>query len=260
LGKFQDDTSLNRQKLSYSSPGRTFFGKKIAAIPAHNLSIATLGCFILWLGWFGFNPGSALAANPQQIAHILLTTNMSAAMGGLVATITSWFYFSKPDLSFLINGVLAGAVAITASCPFVSIAHATIIGAIAGIIVVFCVLFLEKLEIDDPVGAISVHLGCGIWGTLAVGLFSVGPNVYPWYGANLGPAKGLFLGGDFSQVFAQLTGIVSVGIFTALFSLIAWLMIQMTIGLRVSQEEEIEGLDLSEHGMSAYEFEIDDME
>jgi Amt family ammonium transporter len=260
LGKYQDDGKLDRQRLSYSPQSRSVFGKKIVAIPGHNLSISTLGALILWLGWFGFNCGSTLAADPPAITHILLTTNMAAATGGLAATITSWVYFGKPDLSFLINGILAGAVSITASCAFVNIAHATIIGTVAGVIVVFSAVFLDKLEIDDPVGAISVHLICGIWGTLAVGLFSVGPNIYPWYGENHGPGKGLFLGGGLNQIFAQVIGIVSVGVFTALFSLFAWSIIKLTIGLRVSQDEEIEGLDLSEHSMSAYEYEISEKE
>lgn len=253
LGKYQEDGSFYAGKLSNSSQGRSRFGRKIVAIPAHNLSIAALGGLILWLGWFGFNPGSMLAANPPAIAHIFLTTNMSAAMGAIAGTFTCWLYFGQPDLSFIINGILAGSVAITASCAFVSVAHAAIIGTIAGVIVVFSSVFLEKIEIDDPVGAISVHLACGIWGTLAVGLFSVGRNVYPWYVANLGPGKGLFLGGGFNQLFVQLIGVVSVGVYTALFSLLAWLVIQLTIGLRVSQEEELEGLDLSQHGMSAYD-------
>ncbi len=251
LGKYEDDRSLERGKLGYSPEGRSQFGKKINAIPGHNLAIATLGGFILWLGWFGFNPGSTLSANPQAITHILLTTNMSAATGAIAGTLTSWLYFGKPDLSFTINGILAGAVGITASCAFVSMGHASIIGTIAGVLVVLSSVTLERMEIDDPVGAISVHLTCGIWGTLAVGLFSVGPKVYPWYVE--GPAKGLFLGGGLDQIFAQLMGIVSVGIFTVLFSLVAWLIVNFTFGLRVSQQEELEGLDLSEHGMSAYD-------
>ena len=131
--------------------------------------------------------------------------------------------------------------------------YAAIIGAISGILVVVSSAFLEKREIDDPVGAVSVHLTCGIWGTLAVGLFSVGPNVYPWYVQNLGPAKGLLLGGGFTQVTSQLMGILSVGVFTTIFSLVVWLMIDFTRNLRVASEDEIEGLDLSEHGMPAYD-------
>jgi len=253
LGKYQDDGILEKKSFSYSYDNRSSFGRKITAIPAHNLGMATLGGLILWLGWFGFNSGSTLAANPQAITHILLTTNLSAAMGAIGATFTSWLYFGKPDLTFMINGVLAGLVSITASCAFVYLPYAALIGTFAGIIVVFSSIFLEKREIDDPVGAISVHLTCGIWGTLAVGLFSVGPNVYPWYTENLGPATGWLLGGGFQQLFTQLVGIVSVGIFTAILSLLAWLAIDLIIGLRVSPEDEIEGLDLSEHSMSAYD-------
>jgi ammonium transporter, Amt family len=253
LGKYFDDSNLYGGKLSPSSEGRSSAGNKINALPAHNLSIAALGSLILWLGWFGFNPGSALTANPPQITHILLTTNMAAAMGAIAGTTTSWIYFGKPDLSFMINGILAGLVGITASCAFVSVSHAALIGAIAGILVVLSSIFLEQREVDDPVGAISVHLTCGIWGTLAVGLFSVGPNVYPWYVEKLGPAKGLFLGGSFDPILTQFMGIVSVAIFTVLFSLVTWLVLDITLGLRVSEEEELEGLDLSEHGMSAYD-------
>ncbi|MGB7442138.1 MAG: ammonium transporter [Coleofasciculaceae cyanobacterium] len=255
LGKYQGESSLEKRKFSYSQEGRSSSGKKIAAMPAHNLGMAVMGCFILWLGWFGFNPGSTLAANPPIITHILLTTNMSAATGAIAATVTTWFYFGKPDLSFMINGVLAGLVGITASCAFVSVHHAILIGLVSGVIVVFSSIFLEKREIDDPVGAISVHLSCGIWGTLAVGLFSVGPNVYSWYGENSGPTKGLLLGGGFEQLFSQLIGIISVGIFTTLFSLLGWFLVDFITGMRVSPEEELEGLDLGEHGMSAYDIE-----
>lgn len=253
LGRYvQEDISATRQ-FSYFLTVTSVSGKTIRALPAHNLSIATLGAMILWLGWFGFNPGSVMAANPSAISHILLTTNLAAAAGSITATITTWLYFGKPDLSFIINGVLAGLVAITASCAYVGLAHATLIGTVAGIIVVVSSVLLEQHEIDDPVGAIAVHLACGIWGTLAVGLFSVGPNVYPWYNQKLGPAPGLFLGGGFNQLGVQLLGIIAVAVFTIIFSFSAWFLINRFIGLRVSPEEEMEGLDLSEHGMSAYE-------
>lgn len=222
------------------------------AMPAHNLSISTLGCLILWLGWFGFNPGSTLSANPEQIGHIILTTNLSAALGGIGATIASWIYLGKPDLSMIINGILAGLVGITAACAYVTIGSAAIIGLIAGVIVVFSVTVLDRLRIDDPVGAISVHLVCGIWGTLAVGLFSVGPNIYSWYGEGVGPGIGLLLSGDLQQLFAQLVGVLAIGGFTALFALVAWVGLKYTIGIRVSPNQEFQGLDLSEHGMEAY--------
>ena len=222
------------------------------AMPGHNLAISTLGCLILWMGWFGFNPGSTLSANPMEIGHILLTTNMAAAMGGIGATVTSWLYLGKPDLSMIINGILAGLVGITASCAFVAISNAAIIGLLAGAIVVFSVTFLDRMKIDDPVGAISVHLVCGIWGTLAVGLFSAGPNVYSWYGEAAGPQLGVFLGGNLQQLFNQLIGILAVGGFTILFALTVWLILKSTIGIRVTPTQESRGLDISEHGMEAY--------
>lgn len=226
--------------------------KQVVALPGHNMSIATLGCLILWLGWFGFNPGSVMAADPGAITHIALTTNMAAATGGIAATVTAWLYLGKPDLSMIINGILAGLVGITAACAYVSIGSAFIIGLIAGIIVVFSVTFFDKINIDDPVGATSVHLVCGIWGTLAVGLWSVGPGVYSWYGDGLGPAKGLLAGGGFGQLFTQLIGILSVGGMTVLLSSIFLLVLKATLGIRVSREEELEGLDIGEHGMEAY--------
>ncbi|WP_373528203.1 ammonium transporter [Nostoc sp.] len=226
--------------------------RQVVAMPGHNMSIATLGCLILWLGWFGFNPGSVMAADPGAITHIALTTNMAGAVGGIAATITAWLYLGKPDLSMIINGILAGLVAITASCAYVSIGSSFIIGLIAGVLVVFSVTFFDKLGIDDPVGATSVHLVCGIWGTLAVGLWAVGPGVYSWYGDALGPAKGLFTGGGVGQFGIQLLGVVTVGGFTVLLSSIFWLALKATLGIRVSKEEELEGLDISEHGMEAY--------
>ncbi|TWH44030.1 ammonium transporter [Dulcicalothrix desertica] len=230
-------------------------GKQAVAIPGHNMSIATLGCLILWLGWFGFNPGSVMAADPKAITHIALTTNMAGAVGGIAATVTAWLYLKKPDLSMIINGVLAGLVGVTAACAYVSIPSSIIIGLVAGVIVVFSVTFFDRLGIDDPVGATSVHLLCGIWGTLAVGLFSVGPGGYPWMvdlaGKPVGP-HGLFMGGGLSSLIPQLIGIVSVGGMTVLLSTIFWVALKSTLGIRVTPSEEIEGLDLSEHGMEAY--------
>ncbi|MBD2529818.1 ammonium transporter [Nostoc flagelliforme FACHB-838] len=224
--------------------------KQVVAMPGHNMSIATLGCLILWLGWFGFNPGSVMAADPGAISHIAVTTNMAAAAGGIAATFTAWLYLGKPDLSMIINGILAGLVGITASCAYVGIASSLVIGFIAGVLVVFSVTFFDKLGIDDPVGATSVHLVCGIWGTLAVGLWSVGPGVYSWYA--LGPEKGLFAGGGLGQFGVQLLGVATVGGFTVLLSSIFWLVLKATLGIRVSKEEELEGLDIGEHGMEAY--------
>ncbi|NJP10656.1 MAG: ammonium transporter [Leptolyngbyaceae cyanobacterium RU_5_1] len=224
--------------------------KATFAMPGHNLSIATLGCLILWLGWFGFNPGSVMAVEPKTISHILLTTNMSIACGGIAATLMSWRNFGKPDLTMTINGILAGAVGITASCAFVTIPYAVVIGSVAGMIVVLSISFMDRLHIDDPVGAISVHLVCGVWGTLAVGLFSVGPNTYNLY--SKGPAAGLFVNGNVQQLLYQLAGIIAVGSFMVLFSGVIWLILKSTVGIRVSRKEESVGLDLVEHGMEAY--------
>ncbi|MCA1992253.1 MAG: ammonium transporter [Coleofasciculus sp. S288] len=228
---------------------------QINALPAHNMSIATLGCLILWLGWFGFNPGSTMAADPNAIAHIAITTNTAGAFGGIAATITAWLYLGKPDLSMIINGILAGLVGVTAPCAWVNVPSSAIIGIVAGILVVFSVTFFDRIKIDDPVGATSVHLVCGIWGTLAVGLFSLGPDVpirgeIPLYTA--GPAAGLFFGGGLSQLLIQLLGVVSVGGMTVLLSTIFWLVLKAILGIRVTPEEELEGLDIGEHGMEAY--------
>ncbi|OCR01236.1 ammonium transporter [Oscillatoriales cyanobacterium USR001] len=237
--------------------GAAFLGPRIGkyrdgqtlAMPGHNMSIATLGCLILWLGWFGFNPGSTMAADANAIAHIALTTNTAGAFGGAAATIVAWLYLGKPDLSMIINGILAGLVGVTAGCAWINIPNSAIIGIVAGVIVVFSVTFFDNLKIDDPVGATSVHLVCGTWGTLAVGLFADGPGTGLY---TAGPAAGLLLGGGFTQLWAQIIGIVSVGGMTVLLSTIFWLALKATLGIRVSPEEEAEGLDIGEHGMEAY--------
>lgn len=237
-------------------------GEMGVAMPGHNLSISTLGCLILWLGWFGFNPGSTMTANPEQIGHIMLTTNLAAAAGGIGATLTAWLYLGKPDLSMIINGILAGLVSVTAACAYIAPSSAAVIGTMGGILVVFSVTFLDQLKVDDPVGAVSVHLVCGIWGTLAVGLFSVGPGTYTWYGIGAGPSIGLLLGWDMQQLFAQLIGIIAVGGFTAVFTFMVWTALRSLIGIRVSPNQEFRGLDLSEHGMEAYSgfFEAKDLD
>ncbi len=238
-------------------PRRGRFQARPVAMPGHNLSISALGCLILWLGWFGFNPGSTMAADPFAISHIVVTTNIAAALGGLAATVTSWVYLSKPDLSMIINGVLAGLVAVTASCAYVNLGSAALIGLVAGVIVVFSVTVLDSLKIDDPVGAVSVHLVCGIWGTLALGLFSASPGAYRWYDETDGPLAGLLMGGGVQQLLMQLLGIAAVGAFTVVFSLACWLLLRATVGIRVSEAEEIQGLDLGEHAMEAYpEFQV----
>ena len=220
------------------------------AIPPHNLSIATLGCLILWLGWFGFNPGSTMAADATAIGHIALTTNLAAAAGGVAACFVAWGKFGKPDLTMIINGILAGLVGITAPCAWVNLPSAVVIGAIAGALVVFSVAFFDKIQIDDPVGAISVHLVCGFWGTLAVGLFAEGPSDSGIYAE--GPNAGLLFGGGVAPLFTQLMGALAVGGMTVLLSTIFWVALKATLGIRVTKEEELEGLDIGEHGMEAY--------
>lgn len=227
------------------------FGKfgsdgKINPIPGHNMSVAMIGCFVLYLGWFGFNPGSTMAAEPRLISHICLTTNMAACTGILGATICSWFLLKKPDLGMTINGCLAGLVAVTAPCAFVSVDSAAMIGLIAGFIVVPAVIFFDKVRVDDPVGACAVHLVNGVWGTFSVGLFA-----QDWVSPNT-TGNGLFFGGGTTLLTAQITGIVAAGAYAFIASSIFWLILKYTIGIRVSLHEEIQGLDIGEHGNSAY--------
>jgi Amt family ammonium transporter len=217
-----------------------------SAIPGHSMTSATLGCLILWLGWFGFNPGSTMAADPNAISHILNTTNLAAAMGLLTATATAWLLLGKPDLGMTINGCLAGLVAITAPCAFVSMNSSLIIGGTAGVIVVMAVLFFDKLRIDDPVGALAVHLANGVFGTLCVGLFAQDKIT------GVATGNGLFNGGGFKLLGIQAMGSLSVIAFTFVASLIFWSAIKAVMGMRVAAEEEINGLDLGEHGMEAY--------
>jgi Amt family ammonium transporter len=226
---------------------------KVRPIPGHNMTSAALGVLILWLGWFGFNPGSTMAAmNGSAIAHVLVNTNIAAATGALGALITAWIFLKKPDLSMILNGCLAGLVAITAPCAFVSIGSGALIGFIGGILAVIAVLFFDKIKIDDPVGALSVHLVNGVWGTLALGLFwnkDITSSV-----AAL-PPTGLAEGqtwGAMSQFMVQLKGVVMVGAFTFIGSLIVWYILKAVMGIRVSAEEETEGLDIGEHGNEAY--------
>jgi Amt family ammonium transporter len=224
-----------------------------------NPSLATLGCFILWLGWFGFNAGSTLAANADAISHILLTTLIAGAFGALASTTLAWISSGRPSLSFIINGILAGCVSITAPCAFVNPLSAALIGFIGGVIVLPCSIWLEKGEIDDPVGAVPVHLGCGIWGTLAVGIFCLAPKDIPWADTYLKlPKGGLLFGGGVDLFMAQLIGIATVGFLVASCSLLLWICVGWFFyrlsyssdfgfrphkGLRVSQEEEEKGID-----------------
>jgi Amt family ammonium transporter len=231
LGKYNKDGSSN-------------------AIPGHNIPLAALGVFILWFGWFGFNPGSTTSGTNLSIATIAVTTNLSAAAGAILAMFTAWKRFGKPDTSMALNGGLAGLVAITAPCASVSPLSAIIIGAIAGVLVVLSVEFIDKvLHVDDPVGAISVHGICGAWGTLAVGLFAQAS-----YGkaSGAGAVNGFFFGGGLSQFFIQLTGVISVFIWVFSTAFILFGIIKATVGLRVSKDEELKGLDIGEHGMESY--------
>ncbi len=223
------------------------YGKdgKPTAVPGHQMGYVFLGGLILWLGWFGFNPGSTMGLDAEAIGRIALTTNLAAAMGTIVSTLYVWVRMGKPDFSFTVNGCLAGLVAITAGCAFVTPVGAAIIGGIAGILVIEAVLMFDKLRVDDPVGATSVHLVNGTFGTLAVGLFAV-------KGLSAFPANGLFYGGGFAQLWIQLKGVLAVGAFTLPVSLLVWYAIKVTMGVRVKAEDEIGGLDEAEIGMVAY--------
>ncbi|MBR8536609.1 ammonium transporter [Carboxylicivirga sediminis] len=220
------------------------YNGKANAIPGHNMVIGALGVFILWLGWFGFNPGSQLAIsgdNAYAVALIVITTNLAAAAGAIVTMFVTWFRYKKPDLSMTLNGALAGLVGITAGCDIVSPAGAVAIGAIAGLVVVFSIEFIDhKLKVDDPVGAISVHGVCGALGTLLVGIFATD--------------GGLLYGGGFSLLGIQAMGVVSIGIWAFAIGLILFKVLKATIGLRVSEQEEREGLDIHEHGQSSYNY------
>lgn len=215
-----------------------FSDGKPQALPGHNMAIATLGCLVLWIGWYGFNPGSELAMN-AAVPYIAVTTTLGAAGGGIAGTIVSQIRGGKPDLTMTINGILAGLVSVTAGCDGFSMAGAWVVGFIGGTIVVFSVAILDSLLIDDPVGAFSVHGACGIWGTLAVGLFNM--------------EAGLFYGQGFGQLGSQIVGVIAYGVFAAVSSWILWSIIGAIFGgIRVTEPEEIEGLDIGEHGMEAY--------
>jgi len=219
----------------------------VKPIFGHNMTSVMLGGLVLWFGWYGFNPGSTMGVGDgSAIAHIAVTTTIAAAMAILSSTITSWIIQKKPDFSMIVNGCLAGLVAITAPCAFVGMGSAAIIGIIAGVIVVFAVFMFDKLKIDDPVGALSVHLVNGIWGTLSVGLFAVDKIT------GTATGNGLFFGGGLKLLGAQAIGVLSVGAFTFIVSLVIWFVIKQALGLRVSRDEEIRGLDLGEHGAKAY--------
>jgi Amt family ammonium transporter len=223
---------------------------KINAIPGHNLTAATIGCFVLWFGWFGFNPGSTMAADAGAIAEVAITTNLAAAAATLTATITSWILLGKPDLGMTLNGCLAGLVAITAPCAFVTAGASVIIGAIAGVLVVLAVLMFDRLRIDDPVGATSVHLVNGVFGTICVGLFATPDRI--GRSGNTTAVAGFFYGGGTQQLMVQLMGVAYCAVYVFAIALVAWIVLKFTVGIRVSEQEELEGLDIGEHGNEAY--------
>ena len=220
-------------------------------IPGHNMAFTTLGVVILWFGWFGFNPGSTLSVDFGGVgffAYVALNTNLAAAAGVFGAVVTSWIVIKKPDLSMMLNGAIAALVAITAACAFVAPWAAILIGFVAGVIVVLGSLLVEKIGIDDPVGALAAHGMSGMWGTLALGFLTV-----PKLAENLDTGKGgLLYGGGFHQLGIQGLGLLAVGAFTFTASfLVLWLM-KVTVGIRTEPEVETLGLDVSEHGMWGY--------
>ena len=219
---------------------------KLRAIPGHSIPFAILGVFILWFGWFGFNPGSELLAD-EFVMTVAVNTMLAAAAGGLFCTITIWLVAGKPDVAMIGNGVLAGLVAITAPCGAVTPLMATLIGAIGGIIVVFSVIFFDKVKVDDPVGAVSVHGVVGAWGLLSIGLFSTYDDAF------LGREDaGLFYGGGFDQLAVQVVMLLIILAWVGATTALLFGILKATIGLRVSAEEEVEGLDVIEHGVQGY--------
>ena len=214
-----------------------YVGNSIKPIMGHNMPLATIGVFLLWLGWFGFNGGSVLSADPVAVSFVFVTTCLAAAAGVVGASALSWLVQKKPDLSMALNGCLAGLVGITAGADVVGVMDSILIGFLAGLLVVAAVLLLDRLRIDDPVGAISVHLVCGVWGTLAVGIFSAEHSL-----------------------LTQLIGVVAYGVTCFVAAFVLFFLLKVTIGIRVDEEEEMRGLDVGEHGMEAYAgFEINNV-
>ncbi len=213
---------------------------RVNAIPGHNLTLAALGVFLLWIGWYGFNPGSTLGfGDAELVSHIVMTTTLAAGAGAIATMLTTWFKYGKPQLSMTLNGVLAGLVAITAGCDTVSAGGAVIIGLLAGILVVLSVEFIDKvLKVDDPVGAVSVHGVCGMFGTLMVGVLSV--------------SDGLFYGHGWALLGTQALGVLAVGAWALTAGFILFFILKNTIGIRVERKEEENGLDHYEHGESCY--------
>ncbi|MCB0570790.1 MAG: ammonium transporter [Phaeodactylibacter sp.] len=216
---------LGARRGKYTSDG-------IKPIPGHSMPLAATGVFLLWFGWFGFNGGSVLSADPLAVSLVFVTTSLAAAAGAVAAFIASYLLFKSHDLSMVLNGVLGGLVGITAGADLMGPGEAILIGGIAGTLIPFAVVFFDRIKIDDPVGATSVHLACGIWGTLAVGIF----------GAKAG----------WSQLLTQLYGTLAIGAFTFAFAFGLMFILKKTMGIRVSEEEEEKGLDVTEHEMHAY--------
>ena len=208
-----------------------YTGRGIKPIPGHSMPLAALGVFLLWFGWFGFNGGSVLSADPSAVSLVFVTTSMAAAAGAIGAFVISYLMFKSHDLSMVLNGILGGLVGITAGADVFTVGSSVLIGFIAGCIIPVSVVFFDRMRLDDPVGATSVHLVCGIWGTLAVGIFGIG---------------------EFS-ILTQLAGIAAVGAFTFAFTFGVFYLLKISVGIRVSKEEETRGLDMAEHEMSAYE-------
>ena len=203
----------------------------IRPIVGHSMPLAAIGVFLLWFGWYGFNGGSILSADPKGVSYVFATTTLAACAGAVASILTSWIVIKKLDVSMALNGILAGLVGITAGADTVGEEYSILIGAIAGVLVVISILFFDQIKIDDPVGAVSVHGVCGIWGTVAVGIFSFNPD------HNIG---------------TQIIGTLSIGAFAFAFSFVVFIVLKLIMGVRVSVEEELEGLDLSEHGTPAY--------
>ena len=204
---------------------------QIKPILGHSMPLATIGVFLLFLGWFGFNGGSVLSADPYSVSFVICTTTLAAASGAIASMTVSWIFLRKPDLSMALNGILAGLVGITAGADTVGMGSSILIGAVAGSIVVFSIVFFDRIKIDDPVGAISVHGICGVWGTLAVGIFSTNAA---------------------HSFFTQLLGTAAISAWAFVFSLVVFGIIKATIGVRVTEEDEVIGLDVTEHGQPAY--------
>jgi len=218
---------LGARKGKYTKQG-------IKPIPGHSMPLATMGVFLLWFGWFGFNGGSVLSADPELVSLVFVTTSMAAAAGAVGAFLISYVMFKSFDLSMVLNGILGGLVGITAGADSVSVLSAIAIGFIAGMLIPLSVSFFDRLRLDDPVGATSVHLTCGIWGTLAVGIF------------------GNFSDPNTGQFLSQLIGVLAIGAFTFTFAFVVFFILKATVGIRVNEEEEIVGLDLGEHQSLAY--------